>query len=47
VTSPAKVFAHTITSPSRLQRIPGEKMGLSVSRPPTCSRLSSLPLNRD
>jgi len=46
LTSPAKVFDHSITSPSRLQRFPGEKMGWSVSRLPTCSRLSSLPLNR-
>jgi hypothetical protein len=30
MTLPAKVFAHTITSPSRLQRIPGEWLaGLS------------------
>ena len=46
VTLSAEVFAHALTSPDRLERLANKRIGWSVSRLPTCSRLSSLPLSR-
>lgn len=45
MTLPAEVFGYPMASPGRLQRIVSEKVGSSVSRLPTCSKLSSLPIS--